>query len=266
VQLDRLLAQSPALKSAARGQAWLVEAGSAQAHVTRIALAQGRVTAVGRRLLQAPWPAQLQCLLDETPAEVGDESAMLWMGPPPEAVLPMVPTLSLAPPFHDAVPRRGGQGPDFLRPEQRPGLLAWAWLVTAALVLGLAGLEARAALALGVQVEALALPSTPNRPEPEVADINPAERELRQRMAYPWQAVFIASETPATGLRWQVLEHAAGGELRLQGLASDPAPVQRVASDLRRQPAWQQVLVSRLEAQPEGLSFEIVARPARATP
>lgn len=264
--LDRLLAQRPSLRRAAAGQAWLVEAGPEQAQVTRIALANGGLTAVSRRRLQAPWPAALQGLLDATPAAADTTNALLWLGPAPEGTLPVEVALSLPTPGSDALPRVGGQGPDFLRPEPRPGLLAWAWLATAVLVLAGAGWEAREAWALQAQVETLAVPRVAARPVPPVPAADPAEAELTQRLQHPWQAVFLASETPAAHLRWQVLDHTAGGELRLQGLADDPAPVQRVAASLRRQAVWQQVLVSRLETQPEGQSFEIVARMATTAP
>lgn len=68
------------------------------------------------------------------------------------------------------------------------------------------------------------------------------------------------------GLNWLALDHQVDGDLRLQGVAQDAAVVQRVAARLRAQAAWRQVLVSRLEMQNTGLSFEIVARMAKAVP
>jgi hypothetical protein len=296
--LAQLLAQQPALRRSAVGQAWLIEAGPTRAgqadagptapaqaaagaaHLTRVGLAQGRVVSVQRRRLQAPWAASLQRLLDEEPPATGVTPALLWLGPAPQVSLPLPPAITLLPPYREALPPGAGGRPDFLHPQPRPGLLAWAWLCTCAAVLALAAADAREAWALRAQVQALVMPAAaPRVAAAPVLPMDPAELALRQRLQHPWPAVFLASEAPATaGLRWLSLDHRAGAELRLQGLASDAAPVQLAAAALRQQRAWQQVLVARLEALPPGpaggagqgpplpMSFEIVARLREATP
>ena len=289
--LAQLLAQQTLLRRGVLGQAWLVEAGQAgegQAHLTRVGLARGRVTSVQRRRLQAPWAQALQRLIDEEPPAAGAASALLWLGAAPDGSLPLPRAVTWLPPYRDALPPGPGSGPDFLRPQARPGLLAWVWLGTCVAVLALAGAEAREAWAQRAQVQALVVPAAPPRTATApVRPMDPAELAHRQRLQHPWQAVFMASEAPAVaGLRWLSLDHRAGAELRLQGQSSDAGPVQLAAAALRQQPAWQQVLVARLEAQPPGpaasagtgqskgqgtgqdlrVSFEIVARLREAAP
>lgn len=276
--LQRLLAQEAPLRRSPAGQAWLVEAappGGSPGHLTRVGLAQGRITSVQRRRLQAPWAPGLQRLLDEEPPPAGASTALLWLGPAPESGVPLPIAVSLPPPYREALPPGAGAGPDFYRPQSRPGLLAWSWLGTCAAVLVLAGGEAHEAWALRAQAQALVVPAEASRAVATPVPVDLAAVALRQRLQHPWQAVFLASEVPASGgLHWLALDHRAGSELRLQGLASDHGPVQRVAAVLRQQPAWQQVLVARLEAQPPGpgtspstgQAFEIVARLRETAP
>jgi hypothetical protein len=264
VLLERLLAQRPGLRRAGAAQAWLVEADDGQALLTRILLASGQVQAVNRRRLGTPLARQLESLLQEEPRLADDAVALLWLGAAPAEPLPLTPALSLAAPYAGVLPGVG-TGPDFLQPQSRPGRLAWAWLATALVVLAVTAWDARLAWLEREQAELVVMPVPPVlRSAAQPAALDTEREALLQRLRHPWQAVFLASEAPAAaGLRWLALEHQAGGELRLQGVAADPAPVQQVAAHLRRQPPWQQVLVSRLEVvegQADSHAFEIVAR------
>jgi hypothetical protein len=277
--IAQLLAQQAQLRRSGVGQAWLVEAvraGGGPAHLTRVGLTRGRISSVQRRRLELPWGPALQRLLEEEPPAAGAMPALLWLGSAPDGKLPLQPAITLLPPYREALPQGAGGGPDFLQPQPRPGMVAWAWLGTCAAVLALAAGDAREAWAHRAQVQAVAVPAAPPRTVATRAGAaDPAEQALRQRLQHPWREVFLASEVPATaGLRWLSLEHRAGTELRLQGEAGDSGPVQRAAAALRQRPAWQQVLVARLEAQPPrpganpgsgpgpglGVSFEIAAR------
>ena len=277
VLLERLVAAQPELSRAGQAQAWLLEASAAshsaaqtgantnEALLTCVTLRRGRLVALRRRRLQAPWAPHMQGLIDEDPALPGQAAMLLCVGASLEQTLPLGVSETLVPPYRDLVPRSAGRGPDFMAPLPRPGVLAWAWLATTALVLGLAGGEARQAWQASQAANSLALPSAP-RPfaATPVAQI---DRPQQLRLSHPWQQVFKASELPAgAGLNWLGLDHQVDGDLRLQGVAQDAAAVQRVAARLRDQAAWRQVLVSRMEVQNVGLSFEIVARMARAAP
>lgn len=266
VLLERLLTQTPGLRRAKAAQAWLVETDAGQALLTRIVLAGGQVQAVNRRRLIAPWATQLQRLLDEEPPSADAAIALLWLGAAPAEPLPLPlsPAVSLTAPYAGVLPGTG-TGPDFLQPQARPGRLAWAWLATALVVLAVTCWDARLAWLQLEQADRVAVPVAPVRGAAPPAAVDPERAALLQRLRHPWQAVFLASEAPAAaGLRWLALEHQAGGDLRLQGVAPDPAPVQQVAAQLRQQFAWQQVLVSRLEVNANGQTdnhaFEIVAR------
>lgn len=224
------------------------------AHLTLVKLSQGGITSLQRRRLQAPWAPALQRLLEEEspspPSSPAPSRRLLWLGDAPAGPLPLPRLLTLAPPFAEALPKARGRGPDFLRPEARPGPLAWAWLATSATVLALAGSEAQQAWTMRAQAHAVVPAVEGPRVTSAAAPADPARLVLQQRLHHPWRAVFLASELPTSaGLRWLSLDHRAGAELRLQGLASDVAPVQRLAAALRQQPAWQQVLVARLEVQ-----------------
>ena len=300
VLLQRLLAAQPELRRAKQAQAWLLETNPAVDHgapadrsawLTCVSLSKGRLVALHRRRLRSPWNTHLQALIDEDKALPGQAAMLLCVGADVGAgagagasavavavasgagagagaasqALPLGVSETLLPPYRDLVPRSANQGPDFLAPMPRTSSLAWAWLATSALVLGLAAGDARLAWQAGQMANNLALPSAPR-----VAAAKPLaqpDRAQQLRLAYPWQQVFKASEVPTgAGLNWLSLDHQAGGDLRLHGLAVDAAAVQRVAAHLRAQAAWRQVLVARLEVQPVGLSFEIVARMAKAAP
>ncbi len=266
VLLDRLLAQQPGLRRAAQAQVWLVEAGPTGPMLSRITLVAGEIRSVHRRRLEQAWAAQLQQVLDESAPEDGAVLSLCCANVAADGPLPA--RLSPAPELsaRDLLPRMGA-GPDFLRPQARPGLLAWCWLAAAVLVLAVTAWDAWQAWRLSEQARQVALPVVPRRVEPVAAPVDRTRAVLRQRLNHPWAAVFLASEAPgAAGLRWVALDHQAGGELRLQGLAKDPTAVQQLAAQLRRQPAWQRVLVSRLETEPEGHGFEIVAQLAQGAP
>ena len=277
VLLERLLAAQPELRRADQAQAWLLEAsapshstaqssgGSNEALLTCVTLRRGHLVAIRRRRLQAPWPTHMQALIDEDPALPGQAAMLLCVGANAGQTLPLGVSETVVPPYRNLVPRSGGRGPDFLAPLPKPGALAWAWLATAAVVLGLAGWDARQAWQAGLAANSLALPAAPvPSAATPVAQISGPQQ---QRLSHPWQQVFKASEVPAgAGLNWLALDHQVDGDLRLQGVAQDAAVVQRVAARLRAQAAWRQVLVSRLEVQNTGLSFEIVARMAKAVP
>lgn len=282
VLLQRLLAGQPELRRAKQAQAWLLEANPAVDHeaaaersawLTCVSLSKGRLVALHRRRLRSPWNTHLQALIDEDKALPGQAAMLLCVGAGAGVEaganasqgLPLGVSETLLPPYRDLVPRTANQGPDFLAPLPRTGALAWAWLATTALVLSLAASEARLAWQAGQMANNLALPSAPR--VAVAKPVAPPDRAQQLRLAYPWQQVFKASEVPTgTGLNWLALDHQAGGDLRLQGLAVDAAAVQRVAASLRAQAPWQQVLVARLEVQPVGLSFEIVARMVKAAP
>jgi len=267
--LSRLLARRPALRLAAAGQAWIVEASADQAQLTRISLAAGQITAVHRRRLQTPWTEHLDQLQGEDAAAAGQPISLLWLGPPPADAVSLDVAETQSPPYRDLLPRAGGQGPDFLAPQQRPRGWSWVFLGTAGLVMALSAWDAQRAWQTREQAYAVALPMSP-RPRAVVAPPAAGDPTLQRRIDHPWRDIFLATETPASAaLNWLALDHQFGGELRLQGVAADAAAVQRVATTLRGRPAWSQVLVSRLEQRhtpAEGLSFEIVARLATTLP
>ena len=264
VLLDRLLALRPELRRAGTAQAWIVEAGADQALLACVVLSHGQVRAVERRRLPTPWPAAVEARVDEDAGLRGVPLSALLLGPAPAEPLALDVALSVAPPYRGLLARRTGRGPDFLHPLARPTPRAWVCMGTALLVLALAAWDASQAWRQRAQTLALALPAA-TRPAATRAAPRPIDTALQQRLSHPWRDVFLASEAPdSVGLSWLTLEHRVGGELRLQGLAVDAEPVQRAAAVLRARPAWRQVLVSRLETQPNGQSFEIVARLAGA--
>lgn len=108
----------------------------------------------------------------------------------------------------------------------------------------------------------------PGRPA-RAAD--PALREAalwRQRLAYPWPQVLAAAEAASVdGVAWLGLDHAQGGELRLDGRAERAEAALDAAQALRSGPArgrWPEVQLARLDAAPDGQRFELLALPAEA--
>lgn len=189
----------------------------------------------------------------------------------------------------DATPRGAGWAvlrprlpqPDFLRPVARPGALAWAWLATALLVLGAAGLEAREAW-LDRQQALLRLDSARQRvaaaadaaARPAAGQAAPgaertaAARHWLARLARPWPALWAANESAAATagtIRWLGFELDEAGQLRLNGLAGDALAPQAASEALRQQQhqgdaLWRDVMLAGIERAPEGQRFEILAR------
>ena len=173
--------------------------------------------------------------------------------------------------------------PDFLQPEARPGVLAWAWCATGLMVLAVAGLDARSAWvdqqASARQWAVAARPASPQPPASgdRIAAEKRAQEARRwlQRLAHPWADAWLAGELAGQAvqgrLAWLNLEHDLTGQLRLAGWADDAASAQAAAAALRRQmhdgvPSWAAVRVASVERSNEGQRFEIVAQRAGAAP
>lgn len=160
--------------------------------------------------------------------------------------------------------------PDFLRPTARAGALAWAWLATALLVLGASGWEAFTAWQARAEVRAqhaawTARHQAAGRPAPPAAP-PPAETAalglLRQRLDYPWAAVWRAAEAASVAdVAWLSLAHRQGAALALEGHAAQAPAALAAATALRQQPGWQRVLLGRLERDDTGLAFGLSAQP-----
>ncbi len=164
--------------------------------------------------------------------------------------------------------------PDFLRPVRRPGRLAWAACVTGGLVLAVAALDSQQAWQDRAQaLHRLAQARQPSAP-PLAADTPAARpggstaRHWQQRLASPWPAVWLASETASTGgVAWLGLAHGERGLLQLDGVATDAGAALAAAQALRDQrdagsALWRDVLLTRIEKTPDGQRFEIVAQRA----
>jgi hypothetical protein len=262
--LRRLLGLRPALSRGESARALLVEG----TQLTVVMLRRGAVAWVHRRRLAEPLAESLHAVLAEDPAAVGLPCAALLLGQPGLKAPGLDVALDIAAPFDTTLVGRAPPGPDFMHPVPRPGGLAWTWLGASLLALAVAGGEARGAWQARTQAAALALPAA-QRPAPVVADAAgaAARRALQRRLAHPWRDVFAASESPAAaGIAWLSLDHQAGGDLHLQGRAATAESAQQAAQALRAVPHWRQVLVSRLEADEQGQSFEIVARPVAVAP
>ena len=284
--LERVLAERPALRSAAQARVLLLERASPAggALATVLTLHRGALQSVRRRRLDEPVPDALQALLQQDGATQNMAAQAYCASTMPTAAWSLgVPGLQALPsstldrvadttaPYRSELLRgRAAAGDDFLQPLPRPSALAWAGLAVSLLVLAVAGFDAREAWQARSEARAAGLAVMTRAAVPALVPgvaLSPAQAALRQRLAHPWREVFQASELPAAGgLAWLTLEHQIGGDLRLQGVAPAGEPVQRAAAALRSRASWQQVLVSRLEVEGDGLSFEIVARLANVRP
>ena len=180
----------------------------------------------------------------------------------------------------------GLPAPDFLRPVARPGRLAWAWCVTALLVLAISLAEghatwqqrqqaldrlARAGQAAPTAATATARAGTPvaSRGGTTIARGPAPARQAeaaawQAQLALPWPTVWAASEAAADGIQWLLIDHGAAG-LRLSGLAASTTAADAAADALRAAGlagagAWQGVALASVERVPEGQRFELVAR------
>lgn len=150
--------------------------------------------------------------------------------------------------------------PDFLRPQRGTAPLAWAACAVALLVLAVAGIEARDAWSARQVVGRIAAEPPPQPLKKADDTAQRALRQARARLDRPWQAAFSAIEQIETpGVAWLVLDIGERGALRLQGLAPDAPTALAAAETLRRQGAWREVVLGRLDAAPGGLQrFELV--------
>ena len=170
--------------------------------------------------------------------------------------------------------------PDFLRPVRREGGLAWLACISAALVLGVAAVDAWAAWQARQQAQDSLLQSqrlavdrararSAVRPTPAqvagAATPSPSRAWL-QRLARPWPAIWAASEAASVeGIAWQSLDLRDTGQLRLQGQATEAGPALEAGRVLRAQAQagrslWREVVVARIDRQDRGQRFEIQAR------
>ncbi len=292
--LQRLLQARPALARAPAALAVWVEGSCASLATLR----RGQLVNLQRRRLPmapAGEPAgegalsTLRRLVDDTLQGAPWPVAMLWLGagapasgpthgldlavvlPLAELAQPASSTAALRWPARQVAPRL-----DFARPLPQPGVLAWAACAACLAVLAAAAVEAHAAYKLLAAAEQLAPPRT--RPAP--ATVGPRPSDVRRaesaqwlaQAAHPWSRVMQASERASLpGVTWQLLEHEAGGELRLRGRSAQPGQARAVAAALRRQGPWREVWVVRQELRDDSdrsgvENFEIVARAAEPRP
>ncbi len=156
-------------------------------------------------------------------------------------------------------------GPDFLPRPRRTPLLAWALLVSGALVFAVAGVEwwqlrsaeaeARQDLARWQRAAlpergALVKAQAGAAPQPEGSAA--AAQALVHRLDHPWSALFQATELDASpGVRWLRLEHdAERGAVRLEGVANDLTELLRCLDALAGADHWHGVALLRLESGP----------------
>lgn len=145
--------------------------------------------------------------------------------------------------------------PDFLRPVRGPHRLAWAALAVAALVLGVAALDAYGAWQTRAQAQAEAAAAERTlagaaRPAARPADTERVRglRRVAARLARPWPALFSSIEgVQLPGVAWLALEVSDSGSLRLEGQAPDAATALAAAEAMKRDPLWSEVLVARIE-------------------
>jgi hypothetical protein len=165
--------------------------------------------------------------------------------------------------------------PDFLPTANRPPWLAWLWLATAVLVLGVV---LRDGLALQTQVDSQAqeqaqeqaqrqartqrtAPATAvnARASTSIAAVTSASQNndaavkanaVVRQLEHPWGRMLftLESETPP-GMQWLLLDHnAASPELRFEGVAPNSDMVLDTVNRLSARRGWSEVVLSRLQA------------------
>ncbi len=259
--LQALLASRSALRRAESGRALLLETGDqGTAVLTQLTLCKGRLQTLQRRRLEAPWTEHL--LAQHREAGAGPVVAAWVLGTGAAAALQTLLAAGVDAQGQDSLPAavRPAHAPDFTRPDPRPGALAWAALAVGGLML--AGTSWAAAQAWQQRAAAMAVATPAVLPATaRLAPVDSPSPTVALRLNHPWREVFLAAERPAiAGLNWLVLEHQAGADLRLQGVARAPELVQRAATALRMQAPWRHVLVARLDSEGEQLVFELTAR------
>lgn len=265
--LQALLRSRPALRRAQSGRALLLETGTdGTAVLTQATLRHGRLQALHRRRLDAPWPGSLLTLHH---GEISGPLVAAWVqGANGPAHVGTLTAAGLDAQAQGDVPDPADKPwrQDFLRPLPRPTFMAWAALAGGAVVLVGAAWGTHQAWQQRTAALAVATPM-PSRmaPRPAPADALPAA--VMGRLNHPWREVFLAAERPAVlGLNWLVLEHQAGAALHLQGIARSPDAVQRAAVSLRTLPPWRQVLIARLDVEGDQQLFELTAQGPSLTP
>jgi len=249
--------------------------------VTAIELSRGGVTGLQRHWLARDDAGELTRLAHEL-GSAGAPVLALGHGLPgePPPALRVIGSLAQEPAallarFDEAALR--SLAPDFApAPSARMRSLGWALAGTAACVLTLAvgsAYDALGALSAGADpaaelsvVDAASRVPAGVRADGEQGAL-PAARVAQARLAYPWPALFMASEaaTPRGGI-WLTLEHRASQpELRLSGLAPSTEEALVVAQRLARAPGIADAFVSRSEPRENGpVEFEISVRPGVA--
>jgi hypothetical protein len=238
----------------ARGRARLlvVEGRS----VTAITLQGGHIEALRQHWLAAPtWVELLAAAVDDGPvwaigdglvgsADLAGPVQMLGAldGGPDELLGSQVPVPAV---------------PDFLAADtarsQAPG---WALAATAALVLGVAGLDAQQVWQArqATRDAALAPVSTAPTlvPDPERA----------ARLRHPWPQVFAATEAAAGGsVQWLALDHDAGRpDVRLAGTAADLPDALAAADRLARSAGIAEARLAHSEVGASAVAFELQAQ------
>jgi hypothetical protein len=182
--------------------------------------------------------------------------------------------------------------PDFLPTANRPPWLAWLWLATAVLVLGVV---LRDGLALQTQVDSQAqeqaqeqaqrqartqrtAPATAvnARASTSIAAVTSASQNndaavkanaVVRQLEHPWGRMLftLESETPP-GMQWLLLDHnAASPELRFEGVAPNSDMVLDTVNRLSARRGWSEVVLSRLQA-PDARASAISSAPEAAAP
>ncbi len=164
------------------------------------------------------------------------------------------------------MPRADFPAPEFLdRPQAAPMLLRILLLVAIAAV-SVAAIDAVDAWgereAASSHLAALQRLGDAPRPAPS-ATASPGEVAVRKRLAMPWSAVFVGTESASvSGVQWLALR--SGSErnaLQLEGRLPQSQDASAVVNALAAQPGWKDVVLNRLQPDPPGgVRFDIDAR------